>query len=204
MSDDHDAQVSAYAAAMPAYAQPIFAHLRALIHQVCPGTEEAIKWSIPHFERDGDILCIFAAYPGHASFTLYKQQLMSDPRLRGNLALPAARRFLGRLTSLADLPDVATLTAMLTEAARLNADGIRLPDRVTMTPAEIAVPPAFATALAANAAAETVWQTKTAAWQKDYLVWIASAKTDATRDKRIAEAVGWIADGKRRFWKYEK
>jgi hypothetical protein len=204
MSHDHNAQVTAYAAAMPAYAQPIFAHLRALIHTTCPDTDEAIKWSIPHFERDGDFLCIFAASPGHASFTFYKQQLMSDPRLRDNLNLPAIKRFMGRLTSLSDLPNDATLTAMLQEAADLNARGIRLPERAPKTPATMAMPPAFATALAANPAAQAVWDARTPPWRKDYLVWITDAKTEATRDKRIAESVAWIADGKRRFWKYEK
>lgn len=32
--------------------------------------------------------------------------------------------------------------------------------------------------------------------------WIEEAKTDATRDKRIAQAIEWIADGKSRNWKY--
>jgi hypothetical protein len=208
MSHDHNAQVTAYAAAMPAYAQPIFAHLRALIHTTCPDTDEAIKWSIPHFERDGDYLCIFAASPGHASFTFYKQQLMSDPRLRDNLNLPAIKRFMGRLTSLSDLPDDATLAAMLQEAADLNARGVRLPDRAPKTPPVIdmpsAVATAVATALAANPAAQAVWDAKSAAWRKDYLVWITAAKTDPTRDARIAEALDWIADGKARFWKYQK
>jgi len=30
------------------------------------------------------------------------------------------------------------------------------------------------------------------------------AKTDETRDRRIATAIEWIADGKSRNWKYQK
>jgi uncharacterized protein YdeI (YjbR/CyaY-like superfamily) len=40
--------------------------------------------------------------------------------------------------------------------------------------------------------------------QRDYLEWIAEAKQDATRAKRIATAVEWIGEGKKRHWKYEK
>ena len=40
--------------------------------------------------------------------------------------------------------------------------------------------------------------------QRDYLEWIAEAKQDATRQKRIATAVEWLGEGKRRNWKYEK
>jgi uncharacterized protein YdeI (YjbR/CyaY-like superfamily) len=36
------------------------------------------------------------------------------------------------------------------------------------------------------------------------VAWIADAKTDQTRQKRIAESLEWIAQGKGRFWKYEK
>ncbi len=33
--------------------------------------------------------------------------------------------------------------------------------------------------------------------------WIAEAKRQETRDKRIATAVEWIAEGKQRNWKYQ-
>jgi hypothetical protein len=34
--------------------------------------------------------------------------------------------------------------------------------------------------------------------------WIVEAKTDATRDARLATAVEWMAEGKVRMWKYLK
>jgi len=39
--------------------------------------------------------------------------------------------------------------------------------------------------------------------QREYLEWIADAKRDQTRETRIATAVEWLAEGKRRNWKYE-
>ena len=39
--------------------------------------------------------------------------------------------------------------------------------------------------------------------QRDYLEWISDAKQDATRQKRIATAIEWLSEGKRRHWKYE-
>jgi len=39
--------------------------------------------------------------------------------------------------------------------------------------------------------------------QRDYLEWISEAKQDATRRKRIADAIQWLGEGKRRHWKYE-
>ena len=39
--------------------------------------------------------------------------------------------------------------------------------------------------------------------KKEYCMWIGEAKTVATRTKRIAQAVEWIAEGKDRNWKYK-
>jgi uncharacterized protein YdeI (YjbR/CyaY-like superfamily) len=40
--------------------------------------------------------------------------------------------------------------------------------------------------------------------RREYSQWIAEAKREVTRDSRIATALGWIAEGKSRNWKYEK
>ena len=39
--------------------------------------------------------------------------------------------------------------------------------------------------------------------QRDYAEWICEAKTDATRARRLEQAVEWIAEGKARNWKYQ-
>lgn len=38
--------------------------------------------------------------------------------------------------------------------------------------------------------------------EREYVAWIIEAKTDATREKRLAKAVERITDGKPRNWKY--
>ena len=38
--------------------------------------------------------------------------------------------------------------------------------------------------------------------KREYVEWIEEAKRDATREKRIAQAVEWMAEGKPRDWKY--
>ena len=39
--------------------------------------------------------------------------------------------------------------------------------------------------------------------RREYLDWIAEAKRDETRAKRIATAVEWLSEGKKKHWKYE-
>ena len=40
--------------------------------------------------------------------------------------------------------------------------------------------------------------------KRDYLDWVTGAKRTETRASRIAQAADWIAEGKKRHWKYEK
>ncbi len=39
--------------------------------------------------------------------------------------------------------------------------------------------------------------------KREYVEWIAEAKREETRAKRVAQAVEWIASGKSRNWKYQ-
>ena len=39
--------------------------------------------------------------------------------------------------------------------------------------------------------------------QREYVEWVTEAKRDETRVKRLNQAVEWMAEGKRRNWKYE-
>jgi uncharacterized protein YdeI (YjbR/CyaY-like superfamily) len=40
--------------------------------------------------------------------------------------------------------------------------------------------------------------------RKDYVEWITEARQDATRQKRLATTIEWLAEGKPRNWKYMK
>jgi uncharacterized protein YdeI (YjbR/CyaY-like superfamily) len=204
MSNDA-AKVDAYGDNAVAFARPILAHLRGLIRSTCPEVTETLKWGIPHFDYRGEMMCIFAAYKAHCAFSFWKDSLMSDARFKANADLPAAKRFMGKLTVLGDLPADAELTAWIREAMSLNERGVKVaPRKPSGKPKEVVAPAAFAARLAAHPSAKAIFEAKSASFQKEYNLWIGEAKTDATRDKRIDEALAWIAEGKGRFWKYAK
>lgn len=201
---EQNAKVDAYADKIEDFAKPIFAHLRTLIHATCPEVIEEVKWGHPHFDYRGDMMCIFSAYKAHCSFTFYKDALMHDARLKANDKVPAAKRFMGKLTSVADLPPDQELASWIKEAMLLNEQGLKLPTREPSTPKEVAMPAEFAERLQSRPEVKEIFDSKSASFQKEYKVWIGEAKTAATRDKRIEEALSWIAEGKGRFWKYAK
>ena len=200
----HNPKVDAYAEKVEDFAKPILTHLRTLIHVTCPEVVEEVKWGIPHFDYKGDMMCIFAAYKQHCSFTFYKDALMGDARLRANDEVSAAKRFMGKLTSVADLPPDRELKSWIKEAMVLNEQGLKLPARESKTPKDVSMPAAFAEKLQSSPTVKEIFESKSASFQKEYKLWIGEAKTEATRDKRIEEAMAWIAEGRGRFWKYAK
>ena len=194
--------VDDYIANAEAFAQPILMHLRKLLHKTCPGVVEEIKWGIPHFDYHGEMMCMLAAYTKHCSFSFWKESIMSDTRLKANPSKQAAKRYLGKITALPDLPPDRELVAFIKEAMDLNERGVKLLPREPTTPKEIAFPQYLAERLDAHPKAKAVFESKAPSFRKEYLIWITDAKTEATRKKRVDEALAWIAEGKGRFWKY--
>lgn len=198
-------KVDEYIAKSEDFAQPILEHWRQLVHDTCPDVVEAIKWGIPHFDYKGDFMCVMASYKNHCSFSFIKAELMTDPRLNESKDLKPVQRFLGKITKLSELPADKEFIKMIKEAMVLNEKGIKVAAAPKSDkPKMIEMPDYFSKELAKNKKANAVFDEKSASFRKDYIVWITEAKTDATRQKRMEEAIGWIAEGKGRFWKYEK
>jgi len=59
-------------------------------------------------------------------------------------------------------------------------------------------------ALKKNKSAAKRFDAMSPSCRREYIEWIADAKRDETREKRVATAMEWIAEGKSRNWKYEK
>ncbi|WP_312846629.1 YdeI/OmpD-associated family protein [Sphingopyxis sp. PET50] len=57
--------------------------------------------------------------------------------------------------------------------------------------------------MAANPAARKTWGGFAPSHRREYCEWVAEAKREETRDKRVAQAILWIAEGKDRNWKYK-
>lgn len=195
----HDPRIDAYIARQGDFARPILEHVRALVHEGCPGVEETMKWSMPTFVHAGGILCGMAAFKQHASFGFWKHALVvgeGEPR--------EGMGSYGKLTSVADLPPKKTLLAHVRKAAKLNEEGVKTPaarNSAPKPPPE--APEDLAAALKKNAKARKAFEGFPPSAQRDYVEWIVEAKREETRAKRLAQAVEWMAEGKRRNWKYE-
>jgi uncharacterized protein YdeI (YjbR/CyaY-like superfamily) len=194
----HDPRVDAYIDTVAPFAQPILREIRQRVHAGCAEAEEAIKWGMPAFLYRDKILCVMAAFKAHATLAFWRRE---DGASKPERAGEAMGEF-GRLAQVADLPGKREFAAKVKTAMQRIEEGA--PQRVVKPRAPLAMPAAFAEALAQQPQAKRAFDGFSAGYQRDYLEWIGQAKTEATRDKRIAQSLEWLADGKHRNWKYEK
>jgi hypothetical protein len=195
-----DRRVDAYIRNAAPFARPILTRLRKVVHAACPEVVEGFKWSFPHFDYKG-IFCSMAAFKGHCTFGFWKYQLLE--KVLPKVDEQAMGQF-GRMTSIADLPDNRTLVRIIKAAAKLNDDGVKVP-RAKSAPKPPVKPPAhFMTAIGRNKKALATFRNFSPSNKREYVEWVAEAKTDETRNRRLATAVEWMAAGKSRNWKYER
>jgi uncharacterized protein YdeI (YjbR/CyaY-like superfamily) len=197
---NHDPRIDAYIAKSAEFARPILEHLRALVHEACPEVEESLKWSMPFFSYKGAPMCMMAAFKQHCSFGFWLSK-----EVTGGSDEDGMGQF-GKLATLQDLPSRKQLIAYLGKAMALNEAGVkRVRPKAAAKPAPT-LPDDLATLLAQkkHAAARKAWESFPPGAQREYVEWLVEAKTDATRQKRLATTLEWLAEGKRRNWKYEK
>ena len=191
-----DPRIDAYIAAAGDFARPILEHLRELVHKTVPGAGEAIKWGMPHFTHNGKNVAGMAAFKEHCAFTIH-----GEGRHGGDDGMGSC----GKLASLADLPADTVLAARVSKAReRIEASGSAVKrSPKPKTTAELAVPQDFAAALRENPLANATFEAFPPSQRREYVAWISEARQDATRAKRLATSIEWLAEGKRRNWKYE-
>jgi len=190
--------VDAYIAAAPDFAAPILVRIRETIHAACPDVEEAIKWGVPHFLYKG-IFASMAAFKQHCAFGFWHSGMNS---LNKNAKPDEAWGQFGRMTSLKDLPSAADFKRLIRQAMKLADNGVKS-ERVRKKKPPFTVPRELRAALAKHPKARQAFENFSPSHQREYCEWIAEAKRDDTREKRIQTTLEWLTQGKSRNWKYE-
>jgi uncharacterized protein YdeI (YjbR/CyaY-like superfamily) len=201
-------KLDTYVAKVQPFAQPIMTHLRELVHKGCPEVEETIKWSRPFFEYRGAILCNMSAFKEHCSFGFWGEEIGAVLR-EAKVLQEDGMGSLGRITSVKDLPSDKLMLGWIRQAAGFIASGeytspIAARNKVVKAPKPpLQTPTAFTAALKKDKKAAAVFAAFSPSCKREYVEWIADAKRAETREKRIATAIEWIAEGKQRNWKYQ-
>jgi uncharacterized protein YdeI (YjbR/CyaY-like superfamily) len=197
----NDPRIDAYIAKSGDFAKPILNHLRKVVHAACPDVEETIKWRFPFFMRKG-ILCNMAAFKEHCKFGFWNSKAVFGAdfqKARGGMM----GQF-GRLQAVSDLPDDKTLIGYIKKAVKLNETGVEKPAPARpKVKKKLVVPDFFLTALKKNKKALATFEGFSPSHKREYVEWIAEAKREETRDRRIETALVWLSKGKSRHWKYQ-
>jgi hypothetical protein len=201
--------VDAYIANAPEFAKPSLRKIRALFHLGCPGIEESLKWSVPHFGSQG-MVGSMAAFKNHITWGLWRAAELPSV---GEILETVGNTQMGlqKLHEIDELPDDEIVAQLVSEAAELNdeeASGKR-PKKKKPAPAKgrtVDTPAELAAALdqKKHAAAKVTWEGFSYSNRKEYVEWLGSAKQTATRAKRLTETLEWLAEGKPRNWKHMK
>lgn len=193
-----DPRIDAYIDRQAEFAKPILRHLREVVHAACPDCEETLKWSMPSFMYKKEILAGMAAFKQHATFGFWRGSLIVG---KTDEPMSGMGQF-GRLTSIDDLPSRKELEAMVRKAMQLTDEGVKAP-RDKHKKAPFTVPQDLRAAIDAVPAAAATFDGFPPSCQREYVQWVSEAKRDETRSKRLAQTVEWLAEGKKRHWKYE-
>ena len=194
-----DPRVDAYIEKSADFAKPILTHLRKLVHKASPNISETIKWSMPAFELKG-LVCGMAAFKQHCALGFWKEKLLESNNFPSQ---KTAMGSIGRITSKKDLPPDDEIIKLVRQAVELNEKGIKAARKTPPAKKDLIIPDYLTAALKKNKTAQKTFENFPYSCKKEYVEWITEAKTEPTREKRLATTVEWLSEGKRRNWKYE-
>jgi uncharacterized protein YdeI (YjbR/CyaY-like superfamily) len=193
--------VDAYIRQAAPFARPILTKVRALFRRACPDVEETMKWGFPHFEYRG-VVGSMAAFKQHATFGLWKASLLPDPH--GLFAGGDSTMGRAKFADVSELPPDGVLVESIRAAVALNEQGVKVAKPKREKKPEADVPADLRAALRKNKKAQATFDGFSPSHRREYVEWITEAKQEATRQRRVAQAVEWLAEGKSRHWKYQR
>ena len=146
------------------------------------------------------MMCAIAAFKQHCALIFWKASLIDGIPPNGD----KSRGSFGRITSVKELPSKKQFNSWIKAAMKLNDAGVTMKRPKAGAKPEAKVPKELATALAKNKKAAAAFEKFPRGQRREYCEWIADAKREETKAKRVTQAVEWIAEGKTRNWKYER
>jgi uncharacterized protein YdeI (YjbR/CyaY-like superfamily) len=160
---------------------------------------ETLKWRTPTFDHKG-IMIGMATFKHYTTMAFWKSKLVAE---RLSTADRAALKQAEEVKHGEKLPNRATLVRLIKVAAQLNEEGVTL-TRVVRARPPLKTPAFLTDALKKHPKAQSVFDAFPPSHKRDYVEWLADAKQDETRQRRLDQALQWMAEGKSRNWKYEK
>ena len=179
----------------PAFSRRMATELRECFFQWEPDLTESIKWNNVCFSGR-KLVAGISACKRHLSIFFFRGTELPDPARLFNEAGENNTNIRSiRFTSLDELNRNA-LRAMLRAAVKLDADPM-IPPAPKVKRDPWPVPDFFAKALKKDRAAAAGFERLSVSSQREYLVWVSTAKREETREKRLAQTLAALATGRK-------
>lgn len=169
--------------------------LRDWIQRWAPDLTEAIKWNMLCFSGRR-LVCGLSACQKHLGMAFFRGTELPDPARLLRLGAETNTAILSlRVTTLEGFNHEA-LRALVHAAVMLDAEpALPPPPKVKREPWPM--PDFFAKALQENKQAAAGFASFAPTYQREYIVWLSTAKRDATRARRLAETLAALAAGRK-------
>jgi uncharacterized protein YdeI (YjbR/CyaY-like superfamily) len=183
----------AWLATVPEGTRALCAEARDAIAEWAPDLIQSIKWNMLAFSGSATVV-LLGGFTRHVSVFFHRGAELSDP---GGLMAEGTGAQM-RMVQLRSVDDLARpgLRSLVRAAAALDTQGKppRAP-RPPRPPPEI--PPVLAAALRKNRAAAAGFARLPPSCQREYIVWITTAKRPETREHRLATTLSALASGRK-------
>jgi hypothetical protein len=178
----------------PDFSRPIAADLREWIFRTAPDLTESIKWNNLCFSGR-KLVCGLSACKKHVSIFFFRGTELADPAGlfcggEGNTNIRTVR-----ITAAGEVNRRA-LAALLHAAIALDAQS-EVPPAPKIKREPWPMPEFFAKALRANKKAAVGFAAFAPTYQREYLVWLTTAKREETRAQRLAQTLKALAAGRK-------
>jgi uncharacterized protein YdeI (YjbR/CyaY-like superfamily) len=178
----------------PNFSRPICGELRELILRWEPDLAESVKWGALCFSGYKRV-CAVGAFKKHVSLVFFRGTELEDPAKlfhqgEGNTNIRTVR-----VTGLEGLNRPA-LRRLLHAALELDAC-VDIPPLPPRKREPWPVPEFFTEALKSHKKAAAFFASLAPTYQREYLVWLTTAKREETREQRLKQTLAALAGGRK-------
>jgi len=159
------------------------------------GLSEDVKWGSPCYTDGGRNIALIQGFKAYCALLFFKGALLPDPS--GLLTAMTENVQSARQFRCVSVSDVTASRQALQDLLRAAIDAERSGAKVVLkTPDQFEVPSEFQSALDANPALRTAFESLTPGRRRAYLLHFSQTKQSSTRTARIAKNASRILEGK--------
>jgi uncharacterized protein YdeI (YjbR/CyaY-like superfamily) len=164
------------------------------------GLDETVKWGFPVYCYAGKNIVGIGSFKSYFGVWFFQGALLKDKKNKLINAQEGVTKSMRQLRfQSADDMDAQLIRSYVAEAIRLAKQGVKIPPNRNR-PLEI--PPELAAALQKSKNAKKAFEKLSASCQREYAQYIATAKQDATKQRRLQKILPMIAAGEKLNDKY--